>query len=391
MLKRAAFSTALRLAQGFPVLAITGPRQSGKTTLARTLFADKAYVTLEDPEERSFADTDPRGFLARFPQGAILDEVQRCPDLFSYLQGVVDKRKRMGEFIVTGSQQFGLMSNIAQSLAGRVGLLQLLPFSLAELKAGNLLPATLDEAMLQGSYPPLYDRPVAPGDWFPNYVSTYLERDVRQLLAVRDLSLFQRFLKMCAARSGQLLNLSALAADCGISHVTAREWMTVLEASYIVYLLRPYHPNPSHQNFGKRLVKMPKLYFLDTGLMAYLLGIRDVNTLATHASRGALFETLVVSEWIKRQFNAGQVAELYFWRDSAGHEVDLLIPQGNQFMPVEIKSGSTFSNDCTAALRKLSALFGDAALPPGIVYGGEGQYEREGCRVVGWQALAGNG
>jgi len=383
MLKRSAFPTALRLAQGFPVLAITGPRQSGKTTLARTLFADKPYVSLEDPEERSFADTDPRGFLARFPQGAILDEVQRCPDLFSYLQGVVDERKRMGEFIITGSQQFGLMSNIAQSLAGRVGLLQLLPFSLAELKEGKMLPATLDTAMLQGSYPPLYDRPVTPGDWFPNYVSTYLERDVRQLLAVRDLSLFQRFLKMCAARSGQLLNLSALAADCGISHVTAREWMTVLEASYIVYLLRPYH-----RNFGKRLVKMPKLYFMDTGLMAYLLGIRDTDTIATHASRGALFETLVVSEWVKRQFNAGQVAELYFWRDSAGHEVDLLIPHGNQFMPVEIKSGSTFSNDWTAALRKLSALFGDAALPPGIVFGGEGRYEREGCQVAGWQALA---
>ena len=242
MLNRSAFSTALRLAQGFPVLAITGPRQSGKTTLARTLFADKPYVSLEDPEERSFADADPRGFLARFPQGAILDEVQRCPDLFSYLQGVVDTRRRMGEFILTGSQQFGLMSNISQSLAGRVGLLQLLPFSLAELKEGGLLPATLDVAMLQGCYPPLYDRPVAPGDWFPNYVSTYLERDVRQLLAVRDLSLFQRFLKMCAARSGQLLNLSALAADCGISHVTAREWMTVLEASYVVYLLRPYVP-----------------------------------------------------------------------------------------------------------------------------------------------------
>ncbi len=383
MLNRAAFSTALRLAQGFPVLAITGPRQSGKTTMARALFAGKPYVSLEDPEEHSFAEADPRGFLARFPQGATLDEVQRCPGLLSYLQGVVDERQRIGEFIITGSQQFGLMSNIAQSLAGRVGLLQLLPFSLAELKVGGMLPETLDAVMLQGGYPPLYDRPVMTGDWFPNYVSTYLERDVRQLLAVRDLSLFQRFLKMCAARSGQLLNLSALAADCGISHVTAREWMTVLEASYIVYLLRPYH-----RNFGKRLVKMPKLYFLDSGLMAYLLGIRDAETLATHASRGAMFETLAVSEWIKRQFNAGQAAELYFWRDSAGHEVDLLIPNGNRFMPVEIKSGATFSADWTPALRKLSALFGDAALPPGIVYGGEGRYEREGCHVAGWRALA---
>lgn len=383
MLNRAAFSTVQRLAQGFPVLAITGPRQSGKTTLARVRFAGKPYVTLEDPEEREFAGADPRGFLARFPDGAILDEVQRCPALFSYLQGVVDKRRRMGEFILTGSQQFGLMSNIAQSLAGRVGLLQLLPFSLAELKGGGMLPASLDAAMFQGGYPPLYDRPVSPGDWFPNYVSTYVERDVRQLLAVRDLSLFQRFLKMCAARSGQLLNLSALAADCGISHVTAREWLTVLEASYIVYLLRPYH-----RNFGKRLVKMPKLYFLDTGLMAYLLGIRDADSLATHALRGALFETLVVSEWVKHKFNAGQAAELYFWRDSAGHEVDLLAPQGGRFTPVEIKSGATFSSDWAATLRKLSALFGDEALPPGIVYGGEGQYEREGCRVAGWQALA---
>jgi predicted AAA+ superfamily ATPase len=383
MLNRTAFSTASRLARGFPVVAITGPRQSGKTTLARALFSGKPYVTLEDPEEREFADTDPRGFLRRFPDGAIFDEAQRCPALFSYLQRLVDERQRMGEFIITGSQQFGLMSGIAQSLAGRAGLLQLLPLSLAELKEGGVLPASLDVAMLQGGYPALYDRPVAPGDWFPNYVATYVERDVRQLVAVRDLSLFQRFLKMCAARSGQLLNLSALAADCGISHVTAREWLTVLEASYIVYLLRPYH-----RNFGKRLVKMPKLYFLDAGLMAYLLGIRDAETLATHASRGMLFETLVVSEWVKRHFNAGQSAELYFWRDNTGREVDLLAPQGGRFMPVEIKSGATFSSDWAAGLCKLSALFGEEALPPGIIYGGSGIFEREGCRVAGWQALA---
>lgn len=383
MLNRSAISTAKRLARGFPILAITGPRQSGKTTLARALFPDKPYVTLEDPEEREFADMDPRNFLARFPDGAIFDEAQRCPALFSYLQGIVDRQRRMGEFVLTGSQQFGLMSGITQSLAGRVGLLQLLPLSLAEMKTGGVLPATLDEVMLQGGYPALYDRPVAAGDWFPNYVATYVERDVRQQLAVRDLSLFQRFLKLCAARSGQLLNLSALAADCGITHVTAREWLTVLEASYIVYLLRPYH-----RNFGKRLVKMPKLYFLDTGLMAWLLGIRDTETLATHASRGMLFESLVVSESVKHQFNAGQSAELYFWRDSAGHEVDLLVPHGEQFMPVEIKSGSTFSADWVMALRKLSKLVGDQALPPGIIYGGDDAYAREGCQVAGWQVLA---
>jgi predicted AAA+ superfamily ATPase len=383
MLIRAAISTAKRLARGFPILAVTGPRQSGKTTLARALFPDKPYVTLEDPEEREFAQADPRGFLARFPEGALFDEAQRCPALFSYLQGIVDKRQRMGEFILTGSQQFGLMSGITQSLAGRTGLLQLLPLSLAEMKTGGVLPASLDTAMLQGGYPAIYDRPVAVADWFSNYVATYVERDVRQQLAVRDLSLFQRFLKMCAARSGQLLNLSALAADCGISHVTAREWLTVLEASYIVFLLRPYH-----RNFGKRLVKMPKLYFLDTGLMAWLLSIRNTQTLATHASRGMLFESLVVSEWVKRQFNAGQNAELYFWRDSAGHEVDLLVPQNERFMPVEIKSGMTFSPDWIAPLRKLSALFGDQALPPCVIYGGEDAYEREGCRVAGWKMLA---
>lgn len=382
MIPRNAHQTALRLARGFPILAITGPRQAGKTTLARTLFADRAYVSLEDPEQREFADRDPRGFLARFDEGAIIDEAQHCPELFSYLQGLVDARQRMGDFILTGSQHFGLLSRITQSLAGRVGLIQLLPLAMSELADSRLLPTRLDELLWRGGYPPLYDRPLAPNDWFPNYVATYLERDVRQLLAVRDLGLFQRFLKLCAARSGQLLNLSALANDCGISHVTAREWLTVLEASYVVMLLQPYH-----RNFGKRLVKTPKLYFLDTGLAAWLLGVKDTDTLNTHAQRGALFETLVVTEFIKQRFNDGQPAALYFWRDNTGHEVDLLFEVGDRLQAVEIKSGATFVSDWRRALDKWQSFAGEAALPPWLVYGGDESYSREGLRVFSWQDL----
>jgi len=382
MIPRTARQTAERLAEGFPIVAITGPRQSGKTTLARAVFPDKPYVTLEDPEEREFAESDPRRFLARFPEGAVIDEAQRCPDLFSYLQGIVDRRGRMGAFILTGSQQFGLISGITQTLAGRVGLIQLLPFSLAELTLAGCLPNDLDTLLFQGGYPPLYDRPVAPGDWYPNYVITYLERDVRQLLAVRDLALFQRFLKLCAARCGQLLNLSSLATDCGISHVTASEWLTVLEASYIVMRLRPYH-----RNFGKRLVKTPKLYFFDSGLAGHLLGIRDAATLATHAQRGALFETLIVAEFVKRAFHNGQPADLYFWRDSAGHEVDLLFEQNGKLRPVEIKSGATFVPGWLDAARRWQELAGDDALTPWLIYGGDNSFGRETGEVFGWRSL----
>jgi predicted AAA+ superfamily ATPase len=382
LIPRAAEPTIRRLAGGFPVVALVGPRQSGKTTLARAVFPDRPYVSLEDPEERAFALADPRGFLARFADGAVLDEVQRAPDLFSYLQGMVDQRGRMGEFVLTGSQQFGLVASVTQSLAGRVGLVNLLPLSQQELAAAGRAPRTLEEALWRGGYPALHARRVDPPDWFANYVATYLERDLRQVLTVRDLGLFQRFLKMCAARTGQLLNLSALAADCGITHPTARQWITVLQASGIVHLLPPYH-----RNFGKRLVQTPKIYFLDAGLAGWLLGVRDDASLATHAARGPLFESWVVAEFIKHAFNRGQSAELYFWRDSAGHEVDLLRPVAGRLQPIEIKSGATFAADWLSSLQRWCALTGSEAAEPGLIHGGTLEGTREGVRLIRWTAL----
>ena len=309
MIPRDAANTLRRLAKGFPIVAITGPRQAGKTTLAKTVFGDKPYITLENPDEREFAQNDPKRFLARFSQGAILDEIQRCPALLSWLQGLVDARGLMGDFVLTGSAQLDLVAGITQTLAGRVARVELLPLSASELDAANALPNTLTQMLFQGGYPALYSRDVAPQDWFSNYMATYVERDIRQLIHVRELGQFQTFVKMCAARTGQLLNLTSLGADCGISAVTAKQWLTVLEASYIVALLRPHH-----NNYGKRLVKTPKLYFLDSGLAAWLLGIRDATTLEAHASRGALFETWVVSEFYKHSLNAGQTPALHFWR-----------------------------------------------------------------------------
>jgi len=382
MINRAAHQRLLRLAAGFPIVAITGPRQSGKTTLTRMAFPDKEYLSLEDPDIRSLAEQDPRGFLSRLPDGAILDEVQRAPQLFSYLQTHVDAHAKPGMFVLTGSQQFGLLSGISQSLAGRVGLVQLLPFSVSELKAAKRLPSSLDALLFRGLYPALYDRDISPGDWFAGYMTTYIERDVRQLVNVRDLSAFQRFVKMCAARVGQLLNLSSLAGDCGITHNTAASWISVLEASYIIYLLRPHH-----RNFNKRLVKAPKLYFVDAGMAGWLLGIREEDQLAFHAQRGALFENLVVTEFLQARFNNGLPSNLFFWRDSKGLEVDLVLEEGTELSPVEIKSGQTVAPDFFAGLQKWSALAGRTDRPATLVYGGEREMSRDNVTILPWKKL----
>ncbi len=385
---RDARSLLLRLAAGFPVVAVTGPRQSGKTTLARDTFPSHAYVTLEDPDTRALALADPRRFLARFDRGAILDEVQRAPDLLSYLQGLVDERGRRGEFVLTGSQQFGLLDTVSQSLAGRVGMARLLPMSLAEMRRAGLEPpggASLEDTLFTGGYPALHTGAGAAPDthlWFSSYAQTYLERDVRQVLAVTDLALFQRFLSLCAARSGQLLNLSSLASDCGVAQPTARRWLTVLEASDVVVLLRPYH-----RNFGKRLVKTPKLYFVDTGLLCWLLRVPDARSLLTHASRGAIFETWVVGETIKHRLNRGLPPDLWFWRDNHGTEVDLVFEDRGRLQAVEIKSGTTFASDWLAPCRRWQAMAGADAAKPVLVWGGADSFELEGANVVSWREV----
>ena len=381
MLPRTLAETLRRLAQSFPVVAITGPRQSGKTTLARAVFADKPYVSLEDPVERAFALEDPCGFLARFEQGALFDEAQRWPDLFSHLQGMVDAQRAPGRFVLTGSQQFGLLAGVTQSLAGRVGLTRLLPLALDELPAASQ-QRSIDSVMLLGGYPVVHTQPVTLADWFASYVATYLERDVRQVLNVQDLGTFQRFLRLCAGRSGQLLNLSALAGEAGISHSTARAWLSVLESSDLVFLLPPFH-----RNFGKRLVKTPKLYFLDVGLACWLLGIRSADVLALHPSRGALFETWVVSEFVKSRCNLGLPADLHFWRDNNGLEAHLVFEVGTRLQPVEIKSGQTVTRDYINAGHASARFAGDEALPPWLIYGGNESCERSGLRVLGWRDI----
>ena len=379
---RQAEASVRQLLEGYPVIAVTGPRQSGKTTLVRAMLPDKPYVSLESLDELEFADQDPRGFLGRYPDGAVLDEVQRCPKLFSYLQTLVDEDGRMGLFVLTGSQQFELLSKITQSLAGRVAMVRLLPFSLGELQAVGKAPSRLEDLLATGLYPPIYDRDLDPQVWFGNYVRAYLERDVRQMVNVRDLSSFQRFLRMCAARTGRLLNLSSIANDCGITHNTARAWLSVLEASYVVHLLQPHH-----RNFSKRLIKSPKLYFLDPGLAAWLMGVQTAEQLTIHPHRGELFESWVLGELLKARFNRGLASNLYFWRDRSGLEVDVVVEEGLSLVPVEIKSGQTVVRQFFSGLERWSDLAGEVAGRAWVVYGGEEKQSRSGVNVTPWREV----
>lgn len=398
MIARHLSKTLKAAARDYPVVTLTGPRQSGKTTLVRAAFPRHHYASLEDPDTRTFATEDPRGFLDQFRGRVILDEVQRVPDLFSYIQGIVDREDRPGQFVLSGSQNFLLLQRVTQSLAGRCAVLRLLPFSRSELMGRPIRDiakslqtrrpggsttdnqgADLFETLFTGGFPRIHDKGLKPQSWLANYYQTYLERDVRDLLNVGDIEGFGRFVRLCAGRSGQLLNASSLAADAGVSHTTVRRWLSILEASFVIYLLRSHH-----RNFNKRLVKSPKLYFLDTGLLCYLLRVQSAEDLVAHAARGAIFETWVVSEALKNFYNRGAEPDLYFWRDSAGHEVDLLVDLGAKQIPIEVKSGQTIASDFFADIDYWRNLARQPSGVAGLVYGGAASHMRRGVTVLSW-------
>ncbi len=343
MIYREAEKELQLLSAQFKAVAVTGPRQSGKTTLVKKVFKEKAYVNLENPDLRQFAREDPRGFLSNYPDGAILDEVQRVPELFSYLQQILDEKEQNGSFILTGSNNFLLNSNISQSLAGRVGYLFLLTLDIGEINPGANMS---NQLIFKGGYPEIYQKDIDPKKYYDNYIRTYVERDVRLLKNITDLYTFERFLRLCAGRTGQLLNMSSLATDVGMDVKTIGSWLGILEASFIAFRLYPYH-----ENYNKRIVKMPKLYFYDTGLASALMGIEDASQLTIHPLRGGLFENLVVVNFLKRLYNNGKQNNLYFWRDNIGNEVDLLIKKGANRYPVEIKSAQTISDEFFKGIR----------------------------------------
>lgn len=383
MFKRMLADQIIASARTFYAVGVIGPRQSGKTTLLKQLFPDYLYLNLEDPDTLSKIKLDPRGFVGRQDQKYIIDEAQEYPELFSFLLGIIDQNKIKGQFILSGSKNFTLLESISQSLAGRIAILELLPLSYGELKTfGSYTQSSIWDLIYQGSYPGPYHDGAPTELWYKSYITTYLQRDIRQVLQVKDLSRFHLFLKLCAGRHGQLLNLSELGSECGISHTTAAHWMSLLEASYVLFRLQPYY-----KNFNKRLVKTPKLYFYDSGIVCHLLGIESGAHAQIHASRGALFEGYVITEIVKQVFSQAKTPAIYFWNHQKGFEIDLLIETSGNLLAVEIKSSSTFSEEFLSQLKKWDALAKDQSSIDYVVYSGEKSFEIGNYRILSFKDL----
>lgn len=366
----------------YPIIALTGPRQSGKTTLLKNIFADYRYISLENPDVRAFANEDPNGFLREYDDKVIFDEVQRVPLLFSYLQSIVDSSNKMGQFILSGSQNFHLMQGITQSLAGRVALFKLLPFDLFELRTNNLLPESYADTCIKGFYPAIYSRDILPNVYFSNYIQTYVEKDVTEILNVRDINAFRIFISLCANQAGQLLNISALANACNISQPTAKNWISVLESSYIIYLLQPYY-----ENFNKRMVKTPKLYFYDVGLLCHLLKIKTAKSLIQNRLKGNIFENMVVSEFQKQNYHNSLNEEYYFWQDSHANEVDLLKATENGFSVYEIKATQTITKELFKNLDKFEVDAKPRPVKKTLIYGGIENQIRSKYEILSWKYM----
>ncbi|MBP1675811.1 MAG: family ATPase [Bacteroidetes bacterium] len=364
----------------YPIVAVTGPRQSGKTTLLRHSFPEFEYVNLENPDSRIFAAEDPNNFLKRYSSKVILDEIQRVPSLFSYIQTHVDEGRAMGQYILSGSQNFHLMQNITQSLAGRVAIFRLFPFDNQELSRNSLLNDSYVHCMVKGFYPAIYDRDIASRTFYSNYIQNYIQRDVTELIAIKDLRLFQNFLALCATRAGQILNINALAGECGVSQPTAKSWLSALENSYITFQLQPYY-----ENFSKRVIKSPKLYFYDTGLLCYLLKLNNPDQLLLHPFKGSLFENMMVAEYVKRMYHTDQVEDVWYWRDSGGHEVDLIVQHGDVLEIVEFKATETIMPDLFKGLTYFETISKKINLKKMLVYAGNELQQRSVAEVLPWK------
>ncbi len=380
-IKRNLFLPVQKLLSKYPIVTITGPRQSGKTTFLKNMFSDYRYVNLENPDFRLYAQNDPNGFLREYDKKVIFDEVQRVPHLFSYLQDKVDQDGIMGQYILSGSQNFHLMEAITQSLAGRVAIFKLFPLDFQEMKAENWLDETDSLTnLIRGFYPAIYTRNIPSKDFYSNYIQTYIQRDITTLINIRDMHSFQNFLALCATRAGQLLNLNSLANECGITQPTAKSWLSALENSFIVFQVQPYF-----KNFSKRIVKTPKLYFYDTGLLCHLLKIRDVKKLQTDPVKGMLFENLMIAEYVKQMHHHNDLKDVWFWRDSNGNEVDLLTEGDEGFSAVEFKASMTIMPDMFKGLTHFEAISGWKNLRKNLVFNGDQSQNRTAGKVVPWK------